>query len=187
MSNFKKTSLSIEGLCTIEPTVFDDHRGFFMETYSKKCYLNFGIQEEFIQENHSKSKKGVLRGLHFQIKFPQAKLVRVINGAIYDIVVDLRRNSPTYGKYIGIKLSEKNKKMLYIPKGFAHGFLALTDEVDVIYKVTEFYYPDYDRGIIWNDPDIGIQWPFRKYGIVQPIISTKDAKLPRLREIKNPF
>lgn len=169
----------------IEPTVFGDHRGFFMETYAKRDFLNIGLTVEFVQDNHSKSKKGVLRGLHFQTKYPQSKLVRVTSGAVFDVAVDLRKNTPTFGQYFGIELSEENKKMFYIPEGFAHGFLALTDTVEFLYKTTNYYYPEYDSGVIWNDPDINIAWPLKKYGI-KPILSPKDEKLPRLKDIK-PF
>jgi len=175
---FRFQRLDIPDVVLIEPTIFEDERGFFMESYKYSEFANFGIKEKFVQDNHSKSIKGVLRGLHYQ-KHPkaQAKLVRVIRGKIFDVAVDIRRNSPTYGKWVGIVLSEENKKMLYIPVGFAHGFCVLSDEAEVLYKTTEEYAPEYDRGIIWNDPDIDIKWP-----IDNPILSSKDAALPRLKD-----
>lgn len=162
----------------IEPVVFQDNRGFFMETYSYREFEKAGIKEKFVQDNHSKSIKGVLRGLHFQIEpFAQSKLVRCIKGEIFDVAVDIRENSPTFKKWYGLVLSEENKKMLYIPKGFAHGFVVLSDIAEVEYKVDNFYSPEHERGIIWNDPEIKIEWP-----IQNPILSEKDAKLPTLEE-----
>ncbi|SHH27044.1 dTDP-4-dehydrorhamnose 3,5-epimerase [Thermosipho atlanticus] len=183
MSKFKKVSTPIEGLYIIEPTVFGDNRGFFMESWNKKEFSEIGLDIDFVQDNHSRSKKGVLRGLHFQVKYPQGKLVRVVKGIVFDVAVDLRKNSPTFGKWYGVILSEENKKMFYIPEGFAHGFLVLSDEADFLYKTTEYYYPEYDAGVIWNDPDINIKWPFEEYGIKEPILSEKDKKLPQLKEI----
>ncbi|OOC44209.1 dTDP-4-dehydrorhamnose 3,5-epimerase [Thermosipho sp. 1074] len=183
MSKFKKTSTPIEGLYIIEPTVFGDTRGFFMESWNKKEFSEIGLDIDFVQDNHSRSKKGVLRGLHFQVKYPQGKLVRVVRGIVFDVAVDLRKNSPTFGKWYGVILSEENKKMFYIPEGFAHGFLVLSDEADFLYKTTEYYYPEYDAGVIWNDPDINIKWPFEEYGIKEQILSEKDKKLPQLKEI----
>ena len=149
-----------------------------MESYKYSEFFAFGIKERFVQDNHSRSKKGVLRGLHYQ-RHPKAqgKLVRVVVGEIFDVAVDLRLNSPTYGKWVGERLSAENKRMLYIPPGFAHGFCVLSEEAEVLYKTTEEYSPDHDAGIIWNDPEIGIDWP-----IERPILSPKDAALPMLRE-----
>ncbi|CUS83950.1 dTDP-4-dehydrorhamnose 3,5-epimerase [Candidatus Kryptonium thompsonii] len=170
---------NIPGLIIIEPVVFEDERGFFMETYSYKEFERVGISEKFVQDNHSKSKKGVLRGLHFQIEpFAQSKLVRCVKGEIFDVAVDIRPNSPTFKKWFGLILSEGNKRMLYIPKGFAHGFVVLSEVAEVEYKVDNFYSPEHERGIIWNDPEIGINWP-----IEYPILSAKDRNLPRLSEI----
>ncbi len=187
MSKFKKIGTSIKNLVIVEPTVFGDPRGFFMETYNKKDFSELGINQEFVQDNHSKSKQGVLRGLHFQSKHPQGKLIRVVHGAAYDVAVDLRNTSPTYGQYFGLVLSDENRKMLYVPEGFAHGFLAVSNDLEFVYKATDYYYPEYDAGIIWNDPDINVTWPFKEYGIAKPIISSKDEKLPRLRDIQNLF
>jgi dTDP-4-dehydrorhamnose 3,5-epimerase len=183
MDKFKKIETPIEGLYIIEPTVIKDERGFFMESWNKKEFEKIGLNIEFIQDNHSKSIKGVLRGLHFQTKHSQGKLVRCIKGAVYDVAVDIRKDSKSFGKYYGIILSEENKKMFYISKDFAHGFLALTDEVEFIYKASEYYYPEYDAGIVWNDKDINIYWPFKEYGIKEPILSSKDRILPSLKEV----
>lgn len=149
----------IEGLCVIEPAVHGDARGYFMETYNKCDMEENGLDMVFVQDNQSCSVKGVLRGLHFQKEFPQGKLVRVIKGAVYDVAVDLRSSSDTYGKYFGIELTEENKKQFYIPEGFAHGFLVLSDMAEFCYKCTDFYHPGDESGMAWNDPEIGIVWP----------------------------
>jgi dTDP-4-dehydrorhamnose 3,5-epimerase len=179
---FKKTKL--KGVRLIKPQVFGDQRGFFMEAYSKKKFQEAGIETEFVQDNHSKSeKKGVLRGLHFQNPpYDQAKLVRVVKGAVFDVIVDLRKNSPTFGKWEGFELSEKNFLMLYVPKGFAHGFCALQPETEFLYKVDNFYHPESENGIIWNDPVLAVDWPVEK-----PILSEKDQKMTTFEEIENPF
>ena len=148
----------IEGLCVIEPTVYGDNRGYFMETYNKKEMESNGLNMVFVQDNQSLSVKGVLRGLHFQKNYPQGKLIRVIKGKIYDVAVDLRKESKTFLKYYGIELNEENKKQFYIPQGFAHGFIVLSDEAELFYKVTDFYHPGDEMGIAWNDPKIGIDW-----------------------------
>jgi dTDP-4-dehydrorhamnose 3,5-epimerase len=166
-------------LILIEPMVFEDERGFFMEAYNYREFEMMGIRERFVQDNFSMSRRGVLRGLHFQVEpFAQSKLVRCIRGEIFDVAVDIRVGSPTFGKWHGVILSEENRLTLYIPRGFAHGFLALSDIAEVMYKVDNFYSPEHERGIIWNDPDIGIEWP-----IEDPILSDKDGKYPRLREV----
>ncbi len=149
----------IEGLCTIEPTVHGDSRGYFMETFSQKDMYEAGLYISFVQDNQSMSTKGVLRGLHFQKRFPQTKLVRVIRGTVYDVAVDLRPGSPTYGKYHGELLTAENKKQYLIPRGFAHGFLVLSDEAEFCYKCDDFYHPNDEGGLAWNDPEIGIEWP----------------------------
>lgn len=149
----------IEGLCVIEPTVHGDNRGYFMETYNLNDMKENGLNMVFVQDNQSSSTKGVLRGLHFQKEYPQGKLVRVIKGKVYDVAVDLRKDSKTYGKYFGIVLTEDNKKQFYIPEGFAHGFLVLSDVTEFCYKCTDFYHPGDEGGIAWNDPKIGIEWP----------------------------
>jgi len=179
--SFKK--LKITDVILVEPRIFPDDRGFFMESYKQSEFIKNEINTKFIQDNYSHSSKGVLRGLHYQ-KDPkaQAKLVMVIKGEIFDAVVDLRKNSPTYGKWIGEILSEQNHRLLYVPEGFAHGFCVLSDEVDVIYKVNNEYSPENDRGILWSDPEVGINWP-----IENPIISEKDTKQPLLKNADNDF
>jgi len=175
---FEFKRLEIPDVILIKPKIFEDERGFFMETYKKEDFEKVGIKGEFIQDNHSKSKYGVLRGLHFQREpYAQAKIVRCIRGVIYDVAVDLRKDSPTFGKWVGVILSEHNKWQLYIPRGFAHGFVVLSDVAEVVYKVDNVYAPEYEGGIIWNDPDISIEWP-----IDDPIISEKDMKWPTLKE-----
>lgn len=159
MSQIKITRVGIEGLAIIEPTVHGDDRGYFMETYNQNDMKEAGIDAVFVQDNQSMSKKGVLRGLHYQKEFPQAKLVRVIKGEVFDVAVDLRKNSKTYGKWFGMVLSEENKKQFFVPEGFAHGFLVLSDEAEFCYKVTDFYHPGDEGGIAWNDPELGIKWP----------------------------
>ena len=149
----------IEGLKIIEPTVFGDERGYFMETYNYNDFAEAGIDCTFVQDNQSASKKGVLRGLHFQIHYPQDKLVRVVNGEVYDVAVDLRPGSATFGKWHGVLLSAENKKQFFVPKGFAHGFIVLSDYAEFCYKVTDFYHPNDEGGLMWNDPKLGVQWP----------------------------
>lgn len=182
MGKFKITNLDIEGVFTVEPTVFGDERGYFMETYNENDFKAEGIDLNFVQDNQSRSHKGVLRGLHFQYTQPQGKLVRVIKGEVYDVAVDLRSDSPTYKKWIGVTLSEDNKKQLFIPKGFAHGFLVLSDIAEFVYKCTDFYNPDDEGGIKWDDPDIGIDWPIGDIGIENLIFSEKDQKWKRLKD-----
>ncbi len=181
MSKFKFDETEIKGLYIIESTVFNDERGFFIEAYNEKEFSQVGLGMHFVQENHASSKKGVLRGLHFQKKFPQGKLVRVINGEVFDVVVDLRKESKTFGKWYGIFLSNQNKKQLYIPEGFAHGYLAITDIAEFTYKCTDFYHPEDEGGIIWNDPDIEIDWPLDRAGEI--LLSEKDKGLKTLKEI----
>ena len=149
----------IEGLCVITPTVHGDARGYFMETYHQRDMQEAGLNMVFVQDNQSMSTKGVLRGLHFQKQFPQGKLVRVIRGRVFDVAVDLRAHSATYGKWYGVELTEENKKQFYIPEGFAHGFLVLSETAEFCYKCTDFYHPGDEGGLAWNDPEIGIQWP----------------------------
>ena len=149
----------IEGLCIIEPAVHGDARGYFMETYNKRDMEEAGLTMEFVQDNQSSSVKGVLRGLHFQKEFPQGKLVRVVKGSVFDVAVDLRKDSATYGKWFGVELTEENKKQFYIPQGFAHGFLVLSELAEFCYKCTDFYHPNDEGGLAWNDPEIGVVWP----------------------------
>ena len=184
MSKFKKIETGIKDLVIIEPTIFGDHRGFFMESYSKKEFSEIGLHMQFVQDNHSKSKKGVLRGLHFQTKHSQGKLVRVIRGRVWDVAVDLRKESPTFGKWCGVLLTEENKKMFYVPEGFAHGFVTLEDDTEFLYKCTDFYYPEYDAGVKWDDPDIGVKWPFEEFNLKKEeiLLSEKDKIQPGFKE-----
>ena len=184
MSKFKKIDTSIEGVYVIEPTVFGDNRGYFMETYSKEEFKEIGLNYDFIQDNQSKSKKGVLRGLHFQKENSQAKLVRVVKGEVFDVAVDLRPGSKTYGKWEGVILSEENKKMFMIPRGFAHGFLVLSDEAEFTYKCDDIYNHEAEGGLKFDDPDVGIEWPMGDLKKEDLITSEKDAKWPSLQELK---
>ena len=159
MGQIKVTPCDIEGLYVIEPTVFKDERGYFVETYNQNDMKEAGLDMVFVQDNQSASKKGVLRGLHFQINYPQDKLVRVVNGEVYDVAVDLREGSETFGKWFGVTLSAENKKQFFIPKGFAHGFIVLSDYAEFCYKVTDFYHPNDEGGLLWKDPEIGVEWP----------------------------
>ena len=185
MGQFKRTNTSIEGVCIIEPTVFGDSRGYFMETYEKRDFEEIGIVGNFVQDNQSKSTKGVLRGLHYQKEDTQAKIVRCIKGEVFDVAVDLRPNSSTYGKWEGVILSEENKKMFYIPRGFAHGFLVLSDEAEFCYKVDNWYNHGAEGGLLWNDPDVGIEWPeVPGMSKEEYLTSEKDALWPSLKELK---
>ena len=172
------TKTDIPGLLIIEPAVHGDERGFFMETYNQNDMTEAGIDAVFVQDNQSKSIKGVLRGLHYQKQFPQGKLVRVIKGAVYDVAVDLRPGSSTYGNWKGTVLSEDNKLQLFIPAGFAHGFLVMSDEAEFVYKVTDFYHPGDEGGIAWNDPEIGIEWP----GLTGEYPGTADCSTYRMKD-----
>jgi dTDP-4-dehydrorhamnose 3,5-epimerase len=168
--------LEIPDVVLIEPKVFEDRRGFFMETYKMPDFVSAGIKVNFVQENHSRSSKGVLRGLHYQNPpFPQGKLVRVAKGEIFDVAVDIRKNSPTWGKWLGVILSEKNKFIIYVPEGFAHGFCVLSEIAEVIYKTTSVYSAESEAGIIWNDADLNIEWPVK-----EPTLSEKDKRWPAL-------
>lgn len=180
MGNFHFEEMYLKGAFCITPTIYGDERGYFVETYQKREFQNAGIDTVFVQDNQSKSRKGVLRGLHFQREYPQAKLVRVISGTVYDVAVDIRANSATFGKWIGMTLSAENHIQLYLPRGFAHGFLVLSETAEFIYKCDEFYHPESEGGIYWNDPEIGIDWPLD--GTI-PILSAKDQTYPPLREV----
>lgn len=180
---FTFTPLDIPGVVRIDPRVFGDDRGFFLETYKQSAFAEAGISETFVQYNHSHSGRNVLRGLHYQ-KPPmaQAKLLMVLSGEIFDVAVDIRQGSPTYGQWVGEVLSAANHRMFYVPRGFAHGFCVLSDVVDLLYYVTAEYSPDHESGILWNDPDIGIAWP-----IDAPVLSTRDARQPKLRDVECRF
>ena len=177
----KVIETTLPGVLLIEPKVFGDERGFFMETYHAERFREIGIDAPFVQDNHSRSARGVLRGLHYQEPNPQGKLVRCPRGAIFDVAVDIRRGSPAFAKWFGVELSEENKKMLWVPPGFAHGFCALTDVAELVYKCTALYSPADERSIVWNDPQIGIEWP-----IAEPLLSPKDAAAPTLAEAALP-
>ena len=169
----KITTTAIPDVIIIEPKVFGDSRGFFYESYHQKAFLeNTGVTVNFVQDNHSRSQQNVLRGLHYQVKQPQGKLVRTVVGSIYDVAVDIRKQSPTFGKWISCILSAENKKQLWVPVGFAHGFLVLSEVAEVLYKTTDYYAPNHERSIIWNDPDLAIDWPISE----EPIISAKDKQ-----------
>ena len=180
MGQIKVTTCEIEGLKVIEPRVFGDERGYFFESYIYNDFKEAGIPQVFVQDNQSASKRGVLRGLHFQKNFPQDKLVRVIRGEVFDVAVDLRKGSKTYGKWFGVVLSEDNKKQFFIPKNFAHGFVVLSDSAEFAYKCTDFYHPDDEGGLLYNDPDIGVEWPFEEG--VELILSDKDQKWSGIKE-----
>ncbi len=178
--NFIKTS--IDGVLIVEPTAFGDNRGYFMETYQKEDFIKGGITVDFVQDNQSMSTKGVLRGLHFQKQFSQSKLVRCIKGEVFDVAVDLREGSPTFGKWEGVILSEENKRQFFIPKNFAHGFLVLSDVAEFVYKVDDFYHPNDEGGLMWNDPDIGIKWPLSNGMEIK--LSDKDKLHPAFKDYK---
>lgn len=178
MGQIKVTRPGIKGLCVIEPTVHGDGRGYFMETYNQNDMHEAGLDMVFVQDNQSMSKKGVLRGLHFQKQYPQGKLVRVISGAVFDVAVDLRRSSATFGQWYGVELTAENKKQFYIPEGFAHGFLVRSETAEFCYKVTDFYHPGDEGGILWNDPELGIDWG----DVSDVLLSEKDRCNPTLRD-----
>ena len=180
MGKITVTPCDIEGLYVIEPTVFKDERGYFVETYNQNDMKEAGLDMVFVQDNQSMSTRGVRRGLHFQKQFPQGKLVRVVRGKVFDVAVDLRSDSKTYGKWFGVELSAENMKQFYIPEGFAHGFLVLSDEAEFCYKCTDFYHPGDEGGLAWNDPEIGVEWPLEEG--VDLIISEKDQKWKGLKD-----
>lgn len=180
MGKITVTPCDIEGLYVIEPTVFKDERGYFVETYNQNDMKEAGLDMVFVQDNQSMSTRGVLRGLHFQKQFPQGKLVRVVRGKVFDVAVDLRSDSRTYGKWFGVELSAENMKQFYIPEGFAHGFLVLSDEAEFCYKCTDFYHPGDEGGLAWNDSEIGVEWPLEEG--VDLIISEKDQKWKGLKD-----
>ena len=173
----KVTPTAIPDVLIIEPKVFGDARGFFYESFNDRAFDEaVGRHVEFVQDNHSRSSKGVLRGLHYQIQQPQGKLVRVARGAVFDVAVDVRKSSPTFGKWVGVELSEDNHRQLWVPPGFAHGFLVLSETAEFLYKTTDYYAPAHERCIAWDDPDVGIDWPLEEAGINAPILSEKDRK-----------
>ena len=167
----KAHATQIPGVLIVEPVVFGDDRGFFLESFNEREMHSLGIDAHFVQDNHSHSQRNVLRGLHYQIRQPQGKLVRVVSGKVFDVAVDVRRDSPAFGKWVGVELSAENKRMFWLPPGMAHGFIVLSDSADFLYKATEYYAPKAERTILWNDPDLGIEWPLT----IHPILSAKDA------------
>jgi dTDP-4-dehydrorhamnose 3,5-epimerase len=175
--SIKHIKTDIPGVLLLEPKVFEDSRGFFMETFHQKKYAEAGIDHAFIQDNYSHSTQGTLRGLHYQHKHPQGKLIYVITGEIFDVAVDIRQGSPTFGQWVGQYLSDQNKRQIFIPEGFAHGFCVISETADVLYKATDLYNPDDEYGVLWSDPDIGIDWP-----VEVPIVSDKDKQYSRLRD-----
>jgi dTDP-4-dehydrorhamnose 3,5-epimerase len=178
MGTFKKISTSLPGVVVLEPRVFADERGFFLESYNEKDFAELGIAERFVQDNHSSSQRNVLRGLHYQLKQTQGKLVRVVEGEILDVAVDVRRSSPTFGGWAAESLSSENKRMLWIPAGFAHGFCVISEKAQVLYKATDYYAPEHERTLIWNDPDLKIEWELEG----DPIVSAKDQRGALLRD-----
>jgi dTDP-4-dehydrorhamnose 3,5-epimerase len=183
MGNFTFTETKIKGVYIIDVKTYGDHRGYFMETYKESEFVEAGLNYSFVQDNQSSSRKGVLRGLHFQKTHPQAKLVRVLKGEVFDVAVDLRKGSETYGKWVGVLLSEDNHRQFMIPRGFAHGFVVVSDQAEFAYKCDELYHPEDEGGILWNDPDVGIEWP----DVGEIILSKKDTHNPTLKECKMEF
>jgi dTDP-4-dehydrorhamnose 3,5-epimerase len=180
---YKVTKAPLEGVLILEPEVFGDARGFFCESFNARDFEQAtGLKETFVQDNHSKSAKGVLRGLHYQVEHAQGKLVRVVQGAVFDVAVDIRKASPTFGKWFGLELSAENKKQMWIPAGLAHGFLVTSESADFLYKTTDYYYPEYERSLLWCDADLAIKWPL--YDLVgEPLLTSKDANAFMLKEI----
>jgi dTDP-4-dehydrorhamnose 3,5-epimerase len=174
----KVQATEIPGVLIVEPVVFGDERGFFLESFNEKEMCRIGIDAHFVQDNHSRSQRNVLRGLHYQLSQPQGKLVRVVSGSVFDVAVDVRRDSPTFGKWVGVELSAENKRMFWLPPGMAHGFVVLSDSADFLYKATEYYAPKSERTILWNDADIGVVWPLTG----EPILSAKDAVAKTFRQ-----
>ncbi len=177
----KAIPTAIADVLILEPSVFGDSRGFFLESFNRKAFGAItGLDVDFVQDNHSRSAKGILRGLHYQIRRPQGKLVRVVRGAVFDVSVDLRRSSPTFGQWIGVELTEDNHRQLWMPPGFAHGFYVLSDRADFLYKTTDYYFPEHERSLSWNDPAIGISWPLERG--TEPVVSEKDKNAAKLAQ-----
>lgn len=182
---YQVTKTPIEGVLILEPKVFGDARGFFFESFNARDFEQAtGVKESFVQDNHSKSAKGVLRGLHYQVKHPQGKLVRVVQGAVFDVAVDIRQNSPTFGLSFGLELSATNNKQLWIPAGLAHGFLVTSDSAEFLYKTTDYYHPEFERSLLWSDPAIGINWPLHMLD-APPLLAAKDASAPALNCVEH--
>ena len=180
---YQVTATPIDGVLVLEPKVFGDARGFFFESFNARDFEQAtGLDVAFVQDNHSKSAKGVLRGLHYQVQHAQGKLVRVTQGAVFDVAVDIRKGSPTFGQWFGLELSAENKKQLWIPAGLAHGFLVTSDSAEFLYKITDYYYPEYERSLLWSDSDIGIEWPLHLFD-APPLLAAKDEKASSLQEV----
>lgn len=173
----KVIATAVKDALILEPRVFGDARGFFMESWNRRSFAQLGIEADFVQDNHSRSSRGVLRGLHYQVQQPQGKLVRVVAGAVFDVAVDLRRSSPTFRQWVGVELSADNQRMFWVPPGFAHGFLVLSETADFLYKATDYYAPEHERSLLWNDPELGIDWPLDG---LTPQLAAKDAAAARL-------
>lgn len=179
----KVTPTAIPEVLILEPKVFGDARGFFMESFNARTFAEVtGVDVQFVQDNHSRSAKGVLRGLHYQLQQPQGKLVRVARGRVFDVAVDMRRSSPTFGRWVGTELSEENNRQFWVPAGFAHGFVVLSDSADFLYKTTDYYAPQFECSVAWNDPALGIHWGLAEAGIAEPLLSAKDKAAPVLRD-----
>ncbi len=172
----KITPTSIADVVILEPTLHGDHRGFFLETWRESTFASIAPGFKFVQDNHSKSGKGILRGLHYQLQQPQGKLVRVIAGEIYDVAVDMRRNSPSFGQWVGVTLSADNHRQLWVPPGFAHGFIVTSDSAEMVYKCTDYYAPEDEHSLLWNDPALAIDWPLAGLGLAEPVLSVKDRE-----------
>lgn len=170
----KALPTAIEGVLLLEPKVFGDARGFFLESWNRRTFVQLGLELDFVQDNHSRSQQGVLRGLHYQLRQPQGKLVRVVAGEVFDVAVDLRRSSPTFGRWTGVHLSAENQRIFWIPPGCAHGFLTLSESADFLYKATDYYAPEHERSLLWNDPDLAIDWPLAQLS-APPLLAAKDA------------
>lgn len=180
----KAIPTAIPDVLVLQPQVFGDARGFFLESYNRRTFQACtGVAAEFVQDNHSRSGRGVLRGLHYQVQQPQGKLVRVVRGAVFDVAVDIRRGSPTFGRWVGTELTEDNHRQLWIPPGLAHGFLVLSDSADFLYKTTDYYAPKHERCLAWNDPTVGVAWPLASHGITAPLLSEKDRRGLRLEQV----
>ena len=181
---YQVTTTPIDGVLVLEPKVFGDARGFFFESFNARDFEQAtGLQRTFVQDNHSKSSKGVLRGMHYQTQHAQGKLVRVTHGAVFDVVVDIRQESPTFGQWFGQVLSAENKKQMWIPEGLAHGFLVTSESAEFLYKTTDYYYPEFERSLLWNDADVGIEWPLHMLDGAAPLLAGKDANALRLKDL----
>lgn len=183
---YQVSTTPVDGVLVLEPKVFGDERGFFFESFNTRDFHQAtGLNEIFVQDNHSKSSKGVLRGLHYQMQYAQGKLVRVTQGSVFDVVVDIRKSSSTFGKWFGLELSAENKKQLWIPAGLAHGFLVTSESAEFLYKTTDYYHPEHERSLLWNDPEIGIEWPLHLLDGRQPMLAEKDAKAELFADLRH--